>query len=535
MTLNRFFRRALPAFLIVLCVTMETIVHAEVKTFIGVGEYIMNDFEKPDIAKQRAQQNAELNAMKRAAAYLKNFSETVGTTITDDEISAVATNTITFGNVQIESVANYLSGVTYKVTIEAQINTDGIEDFIRRDIKDKENIVDIYKIRRKEIRKNDIIVETVKAQYTLANSQADKDILLNQMKTIDLKFLSNRKMQESYKFSYFGDNSALRLITDAVKLNTQITKEYTKWSIPDFDKALELDPNNADAYFARGAYYANLGQYAQALQDLNKAIELPFESAFRLPAKLFTRAIVYSNLNQYEQAIQDFNQAIKFYPYSYEAFAYYNRGDAYRHLKQYEQAIKDFDKAIELDPNDTNSYNLRGLCYFELKQHYLAITDFNKAIKLNPNDAALYFHRGVNYLELAKPPEGTFKNFDKSKGECALQDFTQAIKLDPKFTEAYDFRATCYCKLEKYNLAIKDFSKTIELNPNYADAYFARGWSYCILNRYKKAIADLNKYIEFVPDNAEAYRLRGYCYFELGDMEKMSADFEKCDELSGKS
>lgn len=498
MTLNRFFRRALPAFLIVLCVTMETIVHAEIKTFIGVGEYTMNNFENPDIAKQRAQQNAELDAVKRAAAYLKNFSETVGATITNDEISAVATNTITFGNVQIESVANYLSGVTYNVTIEAQINTDGIEDFIRRDIKDKEKIVDIYKIRRKEIRKNDIIVESVKAQYNLANSQADKDILLNQMKTIDLKFLSNRKMQESDKFSYFGDNhSALRLITDAVKLDIQITKEYTKWSIPDFDKALELDPNNADAYRLRGVYYANLGQYAQALQDLNKAIELNSndESAH------YNRAIVYSNLKQYEQAIQDLNQAIKVYPYSDEAFAYYNRGDAYRHLKQYEQAIKDFDKAIELDPNDTNSYNLRGLCYFELKQHYLAITDFNKAIKLNPNDAALYFHRGVNYLELAKPPEGTFKNFDKSKGECALQDFTQAIKLDP----------------------------------NYADAYLGRGWSYSILSSYKKAIADFNKYIELVPDNAEAYRLRGYCYSELGDMEKMSADFEKYDELSGKN
>ena len=498
MTLNRFFRQALPAFLIVLCVTMETIVHAEVKTFIGFGEYIMNDFENPDIAKQRAQQNAELNAVKRAAAYLKNFSETVGATITNDEISAIATNTITFGNVQIESVANYLSGVTYKVTIEAQINTDGIEDFIRRDIKDKEKIVNIYKIRRKAIRKNDIIVETVKAQYTLANSQADKDILLNQMKTIDLKFLSNRKMQESYKFSYFGDNhSALRLITDAVKLEIQITKEYTKWSIPDFDKALELDSNATDVYRLRG--------------------------------------VVYSNLNQYEQAIQNFNQAIKVYHYSDEAFAYYNRGDVYRHLKQYEQALQDFDKAIELDPNATNSYNLRGLCYFELKQHNLAIGDFNKAIKLNPNDSALYFHRGVNYLELAKTPEGTFKNFDKSKGECALQDFTQSIKLDLKFTEAYNFRAVCYFELEKYNLAVKDFSKTIEINPNYANAYFGRGWSYSILNRYNKAIVDFNKYIELVPDNAEAYRLRGYCYSELGDMEKMSADFEKYDELSGKS
>ena len=532
MTLNRFFRRALPMFLIVLCVTMETIVHAEVKIFIGVGEYIMNDFEHSDIAKQRAQQNAELDAVKRAAAYIKNFSDTLGIVINDDEISAVATNTITFGDIKIESVANDLSEVNYKATLKAQINTNAIYDFINRNDKEKVEIINSNKRRWQAIRKNDAIAKIVKVQYNHAISQTEKDILRNQMKTINLEFLSNRKSQESNKFFYIGDkDGGIRQAIEASEFDTQIIEEYHKWSIPDFDKAIELDPDNTNAYRLRGVAYNNLGQNDQALQDLNKAIELNSNDI----SAHYNRGIAYYNLKQYEQAVQDFNQAIKFYPYSRKVFAYYDRGMAYYKLEQYERAIQDFDKAIELEPNYTKTYNARALCYIELKQHNLAIVDFNKAIEFNPNNAVLYFNRGFAYFELAQPPKGTFKNFDKVRGECALENFTKAIKLNPNYADAYDYRGACYFELGKYRLAVKDFTKTIELDPNYTDAYFGRGWSYCILNRYKKAIADFNKYIEFVPDNAEAYRLRGYCYSALGDMEKMSADFEKYDELSSKS
>ena len=44
------------------------LVSAEVKEYEGVGEYVMSDFETPDVAKQRAKARAEQNAMEQAAA-----------------------------------------------------------------------------------------------------------------------------------------------------------------------------------------------------------------------------------------------------------------------------------------------------------------------------------------------------------------------------------------------------------------------------------------------------------------------------------
>ena len=43
-------------------------VFAEERTYEGVGEYVMSDFETPDIAKQRAKSRAEQNAVEQAGA-----------------------------------------------------------------------------------------------------------------------------------------------------------------------------------------------------------------------------------------------------------------------------------------------------------------------------------------------------------------------------------------------------------------------------------------------------------------------------------
>ena len=42
----------------------------------------------------------------------------------------------------------------------------------------------------------------------------------------------------------------------------------------DYNKVLELIPTNEDAYNNRGFNYGDLGNYQQAINDYNKAIEL---------------------------------------------------------------------------------------------------------------------------------------------------------------------------------------------------------------------------------------------------------------------
>lgn len=61
-------------------------------------------------------------------------------------------------------------------------------------------------------------------------------------------------------------------------------KDY-QWGLLDFNKALEIDPNNADAYQWRWAVKQTLKDYQWALLDLNKVIELDPNNSDAIDAK----------------------------------------------------------------------------------------------------------------------------------------------------------------------------------------------------------------------------------------------------------
>ena len=66
-------------------------------------------------------------------------------------------------------------------------------------------------------------------------------------------------------------------------------------AIEDFDKTIQLDPDDAMAYHARGIAYYNLDQAQRAIQDFDVVIQLDpdFTIAYH------NRGITYSHLDQY--------------------------------------------------------------------------------------------------------------------------------------------------------------------------------------------------------------------------------------------
>ena len=78
------------------------------------------------------------------------------------------------------------------------------------------------------------------------------------------------------------------------------------------------------------------------------------------------RGIAYYDLGNYKQAIEDYNRAIEIKP-DY-ADAYYNRGIAYNGLGNYRQAIEDYNRAIEIKPGYAKAYINRGNAYYRPRQ-----------------------------------------------------------------------------------------------------------------------------------------------------------------------
>ena len=250
-------------------------------------------------------------------------------------------------------------------------------------------------------------------------------------------------------------------------------------AILDIDKAIELDPSNADYHQSRSQSNRELKRHEDALRDITKAIELDPSKA----AHHFIRGQVNHDLNRSMDALKDFNMSIRLV--LDKAFFYYSRGEVNFELDKYEDALRDFTKAIELDPNNaTFCYAYRGLVYRYFGKHEDALGDFNKAIELDPHYAYFYFLRGLVYRDL-----------------------------------------------EKYENAVKDIDKAIKMEPDKAIHYYSRGEVYRDLERYDDALKDATKAIKLDPDRANYYSLRAQVNRDLGKHEDAQRDFDKAKQL----
>ena len=153
------------------------------------------------------------------------------------------------------------------------------------------------------------------------------------------------------------------------------TKEMWEKAIAAHDKAINLNPDFV-AYTQRGIAKSKLGQYKAALNDFDKAIELKPDEA----GPFSNRGIVKFELGEHEDAFADFDRAIQLQPDLVDA--YYNQGVARLNLGKHSDAVSSFDALIRLQPEVTVAYLARGEAKVGLDQIKEAKADFRKALGL---------------------------------------------------------------------------------------------------------------------------------------------------------
>ena len=137
----------------------------------------------------------------------------------------------------------------------------------------------------------------------------------------------------------------------------------------------------AEEYFYSAYAKHDLGDYRGAIQDYNKAIELDPDNT----ATYNNRGNAKYALGDYRGAIQDYNKAIELDP-DY-ADAYYNKGVTKAELGDYIGAVEDWSKAIELDPDHTAAYYNRGRAKLLLGDKDGGCLDWSKAGELGNENA----------------------------------------------------------------------------------------------------------------------------------------------------
>jgi len=221
----------------------------------------------------------------------------------------------------------------------------------------------------------------------------------------------------------------------------------------DCNKAIELEPKNANIYDTRGGVYRNLKKYPEAIEDYTKSIELDpnYGVAYN------NRGLVYFDQKKYSDAEEDFTTALKILPKTDDAAAesYFGRILSYFHLGKLSEAAADFEKTKDLVPKHADAFYYRGLVNHQFKKYLDAITDFNSAIEFNPKNANsnYYAARGLTYKTLGKTKEAEADFVSANlvgaaaviaqeikPGKVDVVDFGEGVKLEMVLIPAGKFK-----------------------------------------------------------------------------------------------
>lgn len=152
-------------------------------------------------------------------------------------------------------------------------------------------------------------------------------------------------------------------------------------ALADFDRALEENPDYAEAYNNRGAARHARGDLDAALADYDRALELNPDYA----AAYNNRGTVRHARGDLDGALADYDRALELTPHIDAAAIYHNRGAARR--GDFDGAIADFNRALELDPGYCATYISRANARYH-KRDPECETDYRTAFALDARLAA---------------------------------------------------------------------------------------------------------------------------------------------------
>lgn len=160
-----------------------------------------------------------------------------------------------------------------------------------------------------------------------------------------------------------------------------------------FKQAIEINPQNYDAYIISGLFYLQQGDYDQATAVFKQAVEL---NATKADAYIWL-GVCYKDQGKYNPE-ELFNKAIQLNPKG--ELAYLGLGQYFQEQGRYAEAKNTYEKAIQVNPSNPEGHRGLGWCYHQLKDYDRAEAAFKKVIELAPESNHGYAGLVVLYGEL---------------------------------------------------------------------------------------------------------------------------------------
>ena len=223
-------------------------------------------------------------------------------------------------------------------------------------------------------------------------------------------------------------------------------------ALPYFEKAVDVDPNYAEAWYQAGFCYGMLGRHTDALKASRRAAALRpdwAETYLNIGASSFALA-------QYKEAADAYRLATKLDESN--ADAQYALGLSLGKLGRTDEEILAYKRALAIKPDLPNVLEQLGLAYFKQKRFNESAAAFEQLKNYKP-DARTYNYLGESYFEAGKIQE-------------SIEAFNNAVSFNPNFERARFNLGRAYLKAGDRDSAQMQYELLQNLKSEWADRLF---------------------------------------------------------------
>ncbi|CAN5446150.1 hypothetical protein BH10ACI3_BH10ACI3_23430 [soil metagenome] len=244
-------------------------------------------------------------------------------------------------------------------------------------------------------------------------------------------------------------SSAERLYSQGL---AQLSRDDYARAVPYFEKAVETDPNYAEAWYQAGYCYGLLGRHTDALKASRQAARLrPEWSATFVNIGASSYALA-----QYKDAVDAYKTAARLDEDN--ADIQYSLGLTFGKMNRSGEEILAYQRTIAIKPDHANALEKLGLAFSKQRRFVEAAVAF-EALKVYKPDAKTYNNLGESYLE-------------SGKAEDSLESFNNALGYNPDFDKARYNLGRAYIKLGNRDMAQVQYEILRNSRSDWADRLF---------------------------------------------------------------
>lgn len=250
------------------------------------------------------------------------------------------------------------------------------------------------------------------------------------------------------------------------------------------EKAIAIDPNDAEANHAMAGMYERQGRLEDAEASLQKALALDPESLLIRDSY----ANFLSSQGRFEEAIEQWLTVIRAAPDHYAALV--NLGGTLTDIGRIPEAIAMYEASIEIHPTYMAYSNL-GTAYSRVERYPEAVEALQQALNIDESDWLAWGNLAYVYSWANGMSTQTTETFERAieLAEAARQQSTRDAWVHSDL-------ALYYAKTGQKNLALQRLETAVTLSPDSGEILAAAAEAYELTGQRDKAVEFAHKAIE---------------------------------------